>query len=135
MSSLNLNKKVTTSSNFAGAAIVLILFDLSATGLAQTSITQDTYSFAVLIITISASLILWRVCKSIKDIESLLAQKQVDDEQFRISFSRRLPNLIHRFLILSLFSFFVIYFLSGVSFFPAIAIALPFLVLALQCVL
>ena len=103
LSSLNLNKKVTTSSNFAGAAIVLILFDLSATGLAQTSITQDTYSFAVLIITISASLILWRVCKSIKDIESLLAQKQVDDEQFRISFSRRLPNLIHRFLILSLF--------------------------------
>ncbi len=103
LSSLNLNKKVTTSSNFAGVAIVLILFDLSATGLAQTSITQDTYSFAVLIITISASLILWNVCKSIKDIESLLAQKQVDDEQFRISFSRRLANLIHRFLILSLF--------------------------------
>ncbi len=103
LSSLNLNKKVTTSSNFAGAAIVLILFDLSATGLAQTSITQDTYSFAVLLITISASLILWRVCESIKDIESLLAQKQLDDEQFRISFARRLPNLIHRFLILSLF--------------------------------
>ena len=103
LSSLNLNKKVTTSSNFAGAAIVLILFDLSATGLAQTSITQDTYSFAMLIITLLASLILWRVCKSIKDIESLLAKKQVDDEQFRISFSRRLPNLIHRFLILSLF--------------------------------
>ena len=48
-------------------------------------------------------MILWRVCKSIKDIESLLAQKQVDDEQFRISFAHRLPNLIHRFLILSLF--------------------------------
>ena len=103
LSSLNLNKQVTSSSNFAGAAIVLILFDLSATGLAQTSITQDTYSFAVLIITMSASLILWRVCKSIREIESLFAQKQVDDDQFRISFYRRLPNLIHRFLLLSLF--------------------------------
>jgi small-conductance mechanosensitive channel len=103
LSSLNLNNKVTTSSNFAGAAIVLILFDLSTTGLAQTSITQDTYSFAVLIITILASLILWRVCKSIIEIENLLSQKQDDDEQFRISFSRRLPNLIHRLLLVSLF--------------------------------
>ena len=103
LSSLNLSNEVTTSSNFAGAAIILIFFDLSATGLAQTSITQDTYSFAVLIITILASLILWRVCKSIKEIENLLSQKQEDDEQFRINFSRRLPNLIYRFLLVSLF--------------------------------
>ncbi len=103
LSSLNLSNKVTTSSNFAGAAIILILFDLSATGLAQTSITQDSYSFAVLIITILGSLILWRVCKSIKAIENLLAQKQDDDEQFRINISRRLPNLIYRFLLVSLF--------------------------------
>ena len=103
LSSLNLSKKVTTSSNFAGAAIILIFFDLSATGLAQSSINQDTYSFAVLIITILASLILWRVCKSIKEIENLLSQKQEDDEQFRINFSRRLPNLIYRFLLVSLF--------------------------------
>ena len=103
LSSLNLNKKVTASSNFAGAAIVLILFDLSTTGLTQTSITQDTYSFAVLIITILASLILWRVYKSIIEIENLLSQKQDDDEKFRISFARRLPNLIHRLLLVSLF--------------------------------
>ena len=103
LSSLNLNKKVTASSNFAGAAIVLILFDLSTTGLTQTSITQDTYSFAVLIITILASLILWRVYKSILEIENLLSQKQDDDEKFRISFARRLPNLIHRLLLVSLF--------------------------------
>ena len=103
LSSLNLNNQVANSSNFAWAAIILILFDLSATGLAQTSINQDTYSFAVLIITILASLILWRVCKSIKEIESLLSQKQVDDEKLRISFSRRLPNIIHHLLLLSLF--------------------------------
>ena len=103
LSSLNLNKQVTASSNFAGAAIVLILFDLSTTGLTQTSITQDTYSFAVLIITLLASLILWRVYKSIIEIENLLAQKQDDDEKFRISFARRLPNLIHRLLLVSLF--------------------------------
>ena len=103
LSSLNLNKKITASSNFAGAAIVLILFDLSTTGLTQTSITQDTYSFAVLIITLLASLILWRVYKSIIEIENLLSQKQDDDEKFRISFARRLPNLIHRLLLVSLF--------------------------------
>ena len=103
LSSLNRNDQVANGYNFAWAAIILILFDLSATGLAQTSINQDTYSFAVLIITILASLILWRVCKSIKEIESLLAQKQVDDEHFKISFSRRLPNLIYRLLLLSLF--------------------------------
>ena len=103
LSSLNLNNQVANSSNFAGAALVLILFDLNATGLAQTSITHDTYSFAVLIITILASLILWRVCKSIKEIENLLSQKQEDDEQLRISFSRRLANIIHRLLLLSLF--------------------------------
>ena len=103
LSSLNLSKKVTASSNFAGAAIVLILFDLSTTGLTQTSITQDTYSFAVLIITLLASLILWRVYKSILEIENLLSQKQDDDEKFRISFARRLPNLIHRLLLVSLF--------------------------------
>ena len=103
LSSLNLNMKITANSNFAGAAIVLILFDLSTTGLTQTSITQDTYSFAVLIITILASLILWRVYKSILEIENLLSQKQDDDEKFRISFARRLPNLIHRLLLVSLF--------------------------------
>ena len=103
LSSLNLNKQVTASSNFAGAAIVLILFDLSTTGLTQTSITQDTYSFAVLLITILASLILWRVYKSIIEIENLLSQKKDDDEKFRISFARRLPNLIHRLLLVSLF--------------------------------
>ena len=103
LSSLKLSNEVTTSSNFAGAAIILIFFDLSATGLAQTSITQDSYSFAVLIITTLASLILWRVCKSIKVIENLLAQKQEDDEQFRINISRRLPNLIYRILFVSLF--------------------------------
>ena len=103
LSSLNLNNQVANSSNFAWAAIILILFDLSTTGLAQTSINQDTYSFAVLIITILASLILWRVRKSIKEIESLLVQKQVDDEKFRISFYHRLPNIIHRLLLLSLF--------------------------------
>ena len=103
LSSLNLNMKITANSNFAGAAIVLILFDLSTTGLTQTSITQDTYSFAVLIITLLASLILWRVYKSIIEIENLLSQKQDDDEKFRISFARRLPNLIHRLLLVSLF--------------------------------
>ena len=103
LSSLNLNKKVTASSNFSGAAIVLILFDLSTTGLTQASITQDTHSFAVLIITVLASLILWRVYKSIIEIENLLSQKQDDDEKFRISFARRLPNLIHRLLLVSLF--------------------------------
>ena len=103
LSSLNLNKRVTASSNFTGAAIVLILFDLSTTGLTQASITQDTYSFAVLIITLLASLILWRVYKSILEIENLLSQKQDDDEKFRISFARRLPNLIHRLLLVSLF--------------------------------
>ena len=103
LSSLNLSKKVTTSSNFAGAAIILIFFDLCATGLAQTSINQDTYSFAVLIITVLASLILWRVCKSLKEIENLLSQKQEDGEQFRINFFHRLPNLIYRFLLVSLF--------------------------------
>ena len=103
LSSLNLNNQVANSSNFAWAAIILILFDLSATGLAQTSINQDTYSFAVLIITILASLILWRVCKSIKEIEGLLAEKQLDDEKFRINFSRRLPNFIYRLALLSLF--------------------------------
>ena len=103
LSSLNLNMKITANSNFAGAAIVLILFDLSTTGLTQTSITQDTYSFAVLIITLLASLILWRVYKSIIEIENLLSKKQDDDEKFRISFARRLPNLIHRLLLVSLF--------------------------------
>jgi len=102
-SSLKLTNKVTTSSNFAGAAIVLILFDLSASGLSQASITQDTYSFAVLVITILASFILWRVCKSIIEIDNLLSQKQENKEKFRISFSRRLPNLIHRLLLVSVF--------------------------------
>ena len=103
LSSLNLSSEVTARSNFAGAAIILIFFDLSATGLAQTSITQDTYSFVLLIITVLASFILWRVCKAIKEIENLLSQKQENKEQFRINFSRRLPNLIYRFLLLSLF--------------------------------
>lgn len=103
LSSLNLNNQVTTSSNFAGAAIVLILFDLGETGLSQTSITQDTHSFVVLMVTVLASTILWRVCKSIIEIENLLSQNQDDDEQFKISFSRRLSNLIHRLLLVSLF--------------------------------
>jgi len=102
LSSLNLNNKLTAKSNFAGAAIILILFDLSATGLAQASITQDTHSFAVLFITVCASILLWRVCKSIIEIENLLPQKQKDDEQRRISLSGRLPNLIYRLLLISL---------------------------------
>ena len=72
LSSLNLNNKLTAKSNFAGAAIILILFDLSGTGLSQASIAQDTHSFAVLLITLFASIILWRVCKSISEIENLL---------------------------------------------------------------
>ena len=103
LSSLNLSNKVTTNSNFAGAAVVLIFFDLTATGLSQSSINQDTYSFAVLIVTILAGLILWRVCTSIKEIENLISQKQKDDEQFRVSFSRRFPNLIYRLLFISIF--------------------------------
>ena len=100
--SLNLKNKITANSNFAGAAIILILFDLSATGLAQASITQDTHSFAVLFITVCASILLWRVCKSISEIENLLPEKQKEDEQRRISLSRRLPNLIYRLLLTSL---------------------------------
>ena len=102
LSSLNLNNKLTAKSNFAGAAIILILFDLSGTGLSQASIAQDTHSFAVLLITLFASIILWRVCKSISEIESLLPEKQKEDEQRRISLSRRLPNLIYRLLLTSL---------------------------------
>ena len=102
LSSLNLNNKLTAKSNFAGAAIILILFDLSGTGLAQASIDQDTHSFAVLLITLFASIILWRVCKSISEIENLLPEKQKENEQRRISLSRRLPNLIYRLLLTSL---------------------------------
>ena len=102
LSSLNLNNKLTAKSNFAGAAIILILFDLSGTGLAQASIAQDTHSFAVLLITVFASIILWRVCKSISETENLLPEKQKEDEQRRISLSRRLPNLIYRLLLTSL---------------------------------
>ena len=102
LSSLNLNNKLTAKSNFAGAAIILILFDLSGTGLAQASIAQDTHSFAVLLITLFASIILWRVCKSISEIENLLPEKQKENEQRRISLSRRLPNLIYRLLLTSL---------------------------------
>ncbi|MDA9612729.1 DUF3772 domain-containing protein [Paracoccaceae bacterium] len=101
-SSLNLNNKLTAKSNFAGAAIILILFDLSGTGLSQASIAQDTHSFAVLLITLFASIILWRVCKSISEIENLLPEKQKEDEQSRISLLRRLPNLIYRLLLTSL---------------------------------
>ena len=103
LSSLNLNKTITSNTNFAGAALILILFDLCSTGLAQKSITVDTHSFAVLIVTILASAILWRVRKSIIEIENLLLQDQKDDEQFRISFSHRFPNLIHKILLVSLF--------------------------------
>ncbi len=103
LSSLNLNKAITSNTNFAGAALILILFDLCSTGLAQKSITVDTHSFAVLIVTILASTILWRVRKSIIEIENLLLQDQKDDEQFRISFSHRFPNLIHKILLVSLF--------------------------------
>ena len=56
-----------------------------------------------MIITILAGFVLWRVCNSIKEIEYLISQKQKDDEQFRISFSRRLPNLIYRLLLISIF--------------------------------
>jgi small-conductance mechanosensitive channel len=101
-SSLNLNYKITANFNFAGAAIILILFDLSATGLAQASISQDTHSFAILLITVFASIILWRVCRSIIEIENSLLQKQKDDDERRISLSRRLPNLIYRLLLISL---------------------------------
>ena len=103
LSSLNLNKTITSKTNFAGAALILILFDLCSTGLAQKSITVDTHSFAVLIVTILASTILWRVRTSIIEIENLLLQDQKDDEQFRISFSHRFPNLIHKILLVSLF--------------------------------
>ena len=103
LSSLNLNKTITSNTNFAGAALILILFDLCSTGLAQKSITVDTHSFAVLIVTILASTILWRVRKSIIEIENLLLQDQKDDEQFRISFSHRFPSLIHKILLVSLF--------------------------------
>ena len=103
LSSLNLNKTITSNTNFAGAALILILFDLCSTGLAQKSITVDTHSFAVLIVTILASTILWRVRTSIIEIENLLLQDQKDDEQFRISFSHRFPNLIHKILLVSLF--------------------------------
>ena len=103
LSSIKYENHLANGYNFAWAAIILILFDLSTTGLAQTSINQDTYSFVILIITILASLILWRACKSIKEIESLLAQKQLDDEKFRINFSRRLPNFIYRLLLFSMF--------------------------------
>ncbi len=103
LSSLNLNKTSISNTNFAYAALILILFDLCSTGLAQKSITVDTHSFAVLIVTILASTILWRVRKSIIEIENLLLQDQKDDQQFRISFSHRFPNLIHKILLVSLF--------------------------------
>jgi small-conductance mechanosensitive channel len=51
---------------------------------------------------VCASILLWRVCKSIIEIENLLPQKQKDDEQRLISLSGRLPNLIYRFLLISL---------------------------------
>ena len=38
-----------------------------------------------------------------KEIENLISQKQKDDEQFRVSFSRRFPNLIYRLLFISIF--------------------------------
>ena len=44
-----------------------------------------------------------QVYKSIIEIENLLSQKQDDDDKFRISFARRLPNLIRRLLLVSLF--------------------------------
>ena len=47
-------------------------------------------------------------------------------------------SIISGFLVIDTFSFFslsvIYYFFIGVNFFPAIAIALPFLVLALECV-
>ena len=103
LSSLNLNSKLTTNSNFGAAALVLILFDLTSTGLAQTSIDGDANAFATLIITLMASFILWRICKSITGIESLFAENKSVSEQFSSNFSSRLTYLTNRFLLVSLF--------------------------------
>ncbi|MGB0813607.1 MAG: DUF3772 domain-containing protein [Paracoccaceae bacterium] len=103
LSSLNLNSKLTTNSNFGAAALVLILFDLTSTGLAQSSIDGDANAFATLIITLMASFILWRICKSITGIETLFAENKNVSEQFSSNFSSRLTYLINRFLLVSLF--------------------------------
>ncbi|NCX87387.1 MAG: DUF3772 domain-containing protein, partial [Rhodobacteraceae bacterium] len=103
LSSLNLNSKLTTNSNFGAAALVLILFDLTSTGLAQTSIDGDANAFATLIITLMASFILWRICKSITGIETLFVENKNVSEQFSSNFSSRLTYLINRFLLVALF--------------------------------
>ena len=103
LSSLNLNSKLTTKSNFGAAALVLILFDLTSTGLAQTSIDGDANAFATLIITLMASFILWRICKSTTGIETLFVENKNAKEQFSSNFSSRLTYLINRFLLVALF--------------------------------
>ena len=102
LSSLNLESKITTKFNFGVAAFVLILFDLTSTGLAQSSIDIGSNAFATLVITLMASFILWRIFKAIAGIEILFAEKQNANEQFSSVFSRRLIYLINRFLFISL---------------------------------
>ena len=102
LSSLNLDSKITIKFNFGVAALVLILFDLTSTGLAQSSIDIGSNAFATLVITLMASFILWRIFKSITGIEILFAEKQNVNEQFSSVFSRRLIYLINRFLFISL---------------------------------
>jgi len=102
LSSLNLHSKIKANSNFGAAALVLILFDLTSTGLAQSSIDVDANAFATLIITFMASFILWRICKSITGIEALFSENQNVNEQFSSTFSSRLTYLINRFLLFAL---------------------------------
>ena len=102
LSSLNLDSKITMKFNFGVAALVLILFDLTSTGLAQSSIDIGSNAFATLVITLMASFILWRIFKAIAGIEILFAEKQNANEQFSSVFSRRLIYLINRFLFISL---------------------------------
>ena len=102
LSSLNLDSKITIKFNFGVAALVLILFDLTSTGLAQSSIDIGSNAFATLMITLMASFILWRIFKAIAGIEILFAEKQNANEQFSSVFSRRLIYLINRFLFISL---------------------------------
>ncbi|NDG54256.1 MAG: DUF3772 domain-containing protein, partial [Flavobacteriia bacterium] len=102
LSSLNSDSKITTKFNFGVAALVLILFDLTSTGLAQSSIDIGSNAFATLVITLMASFILWRIFNSITGIEILIAEKQNVNKQFSSVFSRRLIYLINRFLFISL---------------------------------
>ena len=102
LSSLNLSSKITKNSNFGAAALVLILFDLTSTGLAQTSIDGDANALATLIITLMSSYILWRIFKSITGIETLFVEYQNVNGQFTSNFSSRATYLINRFLLIAL---------------------------------